>query len=271
MTSSSWVHRPAAALAGLVLISLAVPGKVAVGTGPILVLFDVHADPMAAPPVGVQQYAEWIDALNWALNACEPRGARISFLSVGQLMEYVLADTAAGHPLIQRLYASGRMIGTHSHSDIQAGPYNWRNLGPNPSTEQVLENRNDHIATVNAVITSALGVSDPAQIRAINCSRGAHIPSDDAERIAMMAAYLAELAGMAASAPPGDFDGDTDVDGDDFASFEACFTGPAIGPPTPICIDADMDCDGDVDQSDFGLVQRCYSGTGRQANPLCMR
>ncbi len=80
---------------------------------------------------------------------------------------------------------------------------------------------------------------------------------------------------------PADFDQDCDVDGDDFAAFEACLTGPEVFydpqalPPgcnfTPVgnLIAPDLDGDGDTDQLDFGLFQRCYSGPNILADPAC--
>ena len=57
-----------------------------------------------------------------------------------------------------------------------------------------------------------------------------------------------------------DLDGDCDVDDDDFDLFQACSTGPALGPVATGCIDRDFDEDDDVDQSDFAVFQRCLSG-----------
>ena len=81
---------------------------------------------------------------------------------------------------------------------------------------------------------------------------------------------------------PADFDSDYDVDTDDFESFQACSTGPAIAydpsqPPEHCAlvpdgqglVPADLDRDGDVDQSDFGLFQRCFSGPGELADADC--
>lgn len=69
--------------------------------------------------------------------------------------------------------------------------------------------------------------------------------------------------------PPGDFDGDRDVDAQDFATFQGCMTGPNAGPYSPGCEDADLDRDGDVDQADFGVFQRCFSGIGVPADMTC--
>jgi hypothetical protein len=63
----------------------------------------------------------------------------------------------------------------------------------------------------------------------------------------------------------GDYDRDGDVDLDDFAAFQACFSGPAVA-YTGDCAKADLDTDSDVDQDDFGVFQRRYSGADRPAN-----
>ena len=51
-----------------------------------------------------------------------------------------------------------------------------------------------------------------------------------------------------------DHDGDNDVDEDDYAAFQSCFTGPGnfYAPDDP-CSISDVDQDGDVDDDDFAL------------------
>ncbi|MHC4797985.1 MAG: hypothetical protein ACYTF1_15200, partial [Planctomycetota bacterium] len=80
---------------------------------------------------------------------------------------------------------------------------------------------------------------------------------------------------------PGDFDHDTDVDANDFFTFETCATGPAIPydpqnlPPACMLtlelniISADFDSDGDVDQNDFAKFQRCFTGMDEIGDPTC--
>ncbi|MHC4445748.1 MAG: SGNH/GDSL hydrolase family protein [Planctomycetota bacterium] len=66
----------------------------------------------------------------------------------------------------------------------------------------------------------------------------------------------------------GDFDGDNDVDQEDFGHFQACMTG--IGNPQndPECLDARLDADGDVDLNDFTIFQNCMNGANHP--PKCL-
>jgi len=57
----------------------------------------------------------------------------------------------------------------------------------------------------------------------------------------------------------GDFDGDCDVDQDDFGLFQACRSGPSA-PLASGCETCDADGDGDVDQEDFGALQVMLTG-----------
>jgi len=72
---------------------------------------------------------------------------------------------------------------------------------------------------------------------------------------------IGELFTSLISAPlPGDFDDDTDVDLDDFASFQACLAGPgaAVGPG---CQSGDMDLDNDLDLRDFHRFGLAFTGS----------
>jgi hypothetical protein len=69
---------------------------------------------------------------------------------------------------------------------------------------------------------------------------------------------------------PGDFDGDMDVDQEDFAHLQACFTGQGNAVTDPACFDADLDGDGDVDQTDFEIFQKCFAGASVTPDPGCI-
>lgn len=65
-----------------------------------------------------------------------------------------------------------------------------------------------------------------------------------------------------------DLDCDHDVDLDDFARFQACYSGAGVT-PTAACLEADFDGDGDVDAADLGILLNCLSGPGIPADLDC--
>lgn len=181
-------------VAGLVLGISGLAPAFAEEPPPIQLIFDNHMDPMQGIPLAQRPtvYAAWRDALQWLLNVCDARGARISFCTVGEFMEYVQTDPSAW-PLLAAVYASGGSIGTHSHQEHRVAVHDWQNLPPNPTPAQVLDAWNDHVGTVDATIAMIFGLSDPAEIRAINNLRGTHVPGSDAERIALMEDFGFEI------------------------------------------------------------------------------
>ncbi|MHC4445198.1 MAG: hypothetical protein ACYTA5_21580, partial [Planctomycetota bacterium] len=58
----------------------------------------------------------------------------------------------------------------------------------------------------------------------------------------------------------GEPEGDGDVDQDDFAEFQACYTGDGIFALSDLCDCFDRDNDDDVDTADYGEFQKCASG-----------
>ena len=59
---------------------------------------------------------------------------------------------------------------------------------------------------------------------------------------------------------PADCNVDGGVDLYDYASFEACMSGPDGGLSEPACVCFDLDVDGDVDLQDACEFQRAFSG-----------
>lgn len=64
-----------------------------------------------------------------------------------------------------------------------------------------------------------------------------------------------------------DFDGDADVDLNDFTFFRMCYNGPNRALPYPECAIADLDDDNDVDLEDFSFFRVCFNGPNR--SPAC--
>ncbi|MDO8629655.1 MAG: hypothetical protein Q7R41_04120, partial [Phycisphaerales bacterium] len=65
------------------------------------------------------------------------------------------------------------------------------------------------------------------------------------------------------SAGSGDFDSDGDVDADDSARFETCFTGANGGPIDPGCEPGDFDLDNDIDCVDWEAFALAWTAPGQ--------
>ena len=66
-----------------------------------------------------------------------------------------------------------------------------------------------------------------------------------------------------------DFDHDGDVDMDDFALLQVCYSGAGVPQEDPDCQPARLDNDDDVDADDWVRFMRCLQGAGVAADPLC--
>ncbi len=71
------------------------------------------------------------------------------------------------------------------------------------------------------------------------------------------------------SGPVPDFDGDGDVDQDDFGHLQICLSGTGVSQTTPACQDALLDGDADVDAGDLDILLGCMSGADRPADAAC--
>lgn len=69
---------------------------------------------------------------------------------------------------------------------------------------------------------------------------------------------------------PGDFDGDEDVDQEDFGHLQFCLTGPGIAQDLPSCANARLDSDADVDDADVARFLGCFTGPGVAGDPACL-
>ncbi len=68
---------------------------------------------------------------------------------------------------------------------------------------------------------------------------------------------------------PGDFDGDQDVDQDDFGDFQLCLTELGRYTAPPSCLPGDLNDDSYVDSRDATLFPLCMTAPGVPGNPSC--
>jgi hypothetical protein len=68
---------------------------------------------------------------------------------------------------------------------------------------------------------------------------------------------------------PTDFDGDGDVDHEDFGHMQRCFTGTGVPHTDQSCRDTDLDNDTDTDQDDYTVLKDCMGGANVPVDPIC--
>ena len=173
----------------LFVVSMSAPLACAGDPAPIHVISEVHCAPMSGFSVEAQEdvYNEWVSAVTLGLDDIEALGGRLSYLSTGQFMEWVLERPTTGLPLMQRLYASGGQLGTHMHSKRRASLFNWvpADTSTIPNIQAMWD---DHIGLVDTVINVGLGITDPTEVRVVNSLLGTHEPSDNELRMNLMGA-----------------------------------------------------------------------------------
>lgn len=147
---------------------------------PIHIVFEMHSHEddiiRAAGGTGFFEdhkdvFLTQLESVEWLLDKVDEFGAKISFLSVGPWAELCLDESLQEQcfPLIQRLYDSGEMIGTHSHNYRFMGDFNQWDADRKDSTGR---NNWQYVNFVNLLIENALGVSDEDEISEINLAGG---------------------------------------------------------------------------------------------------
>jgi hypothetical protein len=161
---------------------------------PINIISDMHADPL---PQNLSYndkaafYAMQLDYGNWALDQTDPLGAEISFLAGGEFMEFVVQEGSggAGSLFLQRIYAGGGQIGSHSHDEYRRGAFDWPPCLPPYTIAESVRSWQDNITWVDYAIVKALGFPTPEPLAAINSAKGAHLPQTEPEYHALMAHF----------------------------------------------------------------------------------
>jgi hypothetical protein len=102
---------------------------------------------------------------------------------------YVYLPRVNAISLMRRLYENGGSLGTHSHTEIYAGPHDWPSLGYNATEEQARQNWDDAIRFVDAVVAEVIGTNDTTAIASVNNIRGGHLPNNRADFYKFMIEY----------------------------------------------------------------------------------
>jgi len=193
-------HKSSLVIIGLLLpaaLLWCVPSAPAQSQPPINIIFDMHADPLpqSAYPDKLNYYTMQLDNGNWVLDQTAPLGVEISFLACGEFMEFVVQQGSAGSgaAFLQRIYASGEQIASHSHSEYRNGAFDWPSFPPGATYLQSKQSWQDNIDWVNSAITTALGFPPPKPLEEINAVKGAHLPKTEAEYHDMMRDFGLEV------------------------------------------------------------------------------
>jgi hypothetical protein len=151
---------------------------------PIRMIFDMHSDPVPNGLPLAQKMAlmqQRCGYMNDVMDFTEPLGIKISHLSTGQFMELVVNEGPGGigAQTLQRLYQNGHQIGSHSHSELRVGAFNWTNIAGAATLAQSIQSWTDNVTWVNNAIMTAFNNAPPEALAAINCVKGAHLPSNE--------------------------------------------------------------------------------------------
>jgi hypothetical protein len=159
---------------------------------PIQLIIDNHADPLGGPPA--IQEAAYLERVGWAaeiLDECISYGAKISFLSTGQFMEWVYEDSdpTRGKLFIENVITNGGAIGTHSHRKYRIANHAWIDLPAEPTMGENYDQWNDHDHAMENVLQAIYGPITPSETRAINIVRGCGSPDNEPEIHKLLQAF----------------------------------------------------------------------------------
>jgi hypothetical protein len=97
------------------------------------------------------------------------------------------------------------------------------------------------------------------------------VPGDQTPTLALKGFHIDNVRNQpipCSHSPWADADNDGDVDSDDYAVFQKCYSGPGAAPATPACACVDRNTDGKVNETDFAAFVSCRQGPGVPVPPV---
>lgn len=150
---------------------------------PLLITFDYHMDPYTSrfTPSKTERksvYEKRQANTQWLLDLAGKYSVKLSFLAAGEYFEMCLQDKDNCFEVIKKLYASGGMIGSHSHQESFQSDFNW---SYHQNAESVTEDQAKQIwddvnKFAREVISGALNVQSDDEIKNINTANMSHVP-----------------------------------------------------------------------------------------------
>jgi len=152
----------------------------------------------------------------------------------------------------QRIASGGVAVFSVTATGYDIYGYQWRRYG--------VDLNDDGRITGSTTATLRIANVGPADVATYSCMVSGGCNST-----------LSMPASLSLNGVPGDFDGDGDVDMDDFGRFQRCLSGPGVLQDSPVCASAHLEgTDGDVDGQDLVKFVGCLSGSGMTGNIDCL-
>ncbi len=124
------------------------------------------------------------------------------------------------------------------------------------------------LTTTGSVIDASLGFGDAESVSAV-LSPGTYILH--AYKDTGWSGSYSLRVDIGPLNAPADYDNDGDVDMNDYAVIQKCFSGFGLPVASPDCDDAPLDGDPDVDIFDMNLMLNCLSGANVPADSTCLQ
>jgi len=155
-------------------------------------------------------------------------------------------------PLPQTVEMGGTATFTVTVAGSGTLSYQWRKNGANLTNTSRISGADSATLRITSV--------EPGDVAGYSCLASAECGS-----------ALSNTATLALTGVPGDFDGDDDVDLEDFGLFQQCLSGANVSQEAPACARAHLHGnDSDVDSADLAKFVGCMTAPEVPGDPDCL-